>query len=179
MTDSAPSNFDLALEGFRLGDSETFLRLDGPDQFARATHALVSQTRRELCILSPDFEPDRYNNDDFADQLSAFARRSRYSDARILIGDPTIAVRWGHKVVALARRMPSRLRIRQLAEEDVEPQESWMVADDISLLRRDSMDGFAGSLSARAIPHAQRASNRFTELWERSHEVQDFRILDL
>lgn len=179
MSDVEKSPFDLALDGFRLGESETLLRLDGPDQFERATLVLVGQARRELCIVSPDFEPERLNTVAFASALSGFARRSRYAEARILIGDPTVAVRWGHKVVALARRMPSRLRIRQLDEDDVDTREAWMVADDIALLRREGSDGFNGSLSARAIPHAQRATLRFTEWWERSREIPDFRNLDI
>lgn len=171
--------FDLALAGFRLGESETFLRLEGEEQFQHATAALVAQARRELFIITPDFEPARFNNVAFADALSAFARRSRFSDARILVGDPAIAVRWGHKVVTLARRMSSKLRIRQLDEDDIAKAEAIIVADDIGLLRRDGPDGFQGSLASRAIPHAQRASQRFTELWERSREVPDFRLLDI
>lgn len=171
--------FDLVLEHFQLGESETFLRLDGIDQFNRATARLLAQAKRELCIVTPDFEPERFNNVVFADALSAFARRSRYAEARILLGDPSIAIRWGHKVVALARRIPTKLQIRQLDDEDITPPEAFIVADDIGLLRRDSQDGYAGSLAARSIPYAQRASQRFTELWERSREIPDFRMLSL
>lgn len=178
---SAPEStpFDLALEGFRLGESETFLRLDGPDEFARATLTLVAQTRRELCIVSPDFEPERFNNADFASALTRLARRSRHSDIRILIGDPTVAVRWGHKVVALSHRISSTLRIRQLDNEDFDPQAAWMVADDLGLLRRDNPESLKGSLAARAIPHGQRAGEKFTEWWDRSREIADFRQLHL
>lgn len=171
--------FDDVLAGFSLGESETLLKLDSIDDFNRATHVLLQQARRELLILTPDFEPERYNNVEFADALSAFARRSRYSDVRILVGDPGIAIRWGHKVVTLARRLPTRLRIRQLDEDDFNPDEAWIVADDIGLLRRDGTDGYKGSLAAKSIPHAQRASQRFTELWDRSCEIPDFRNLDL
>ncbi|MCC2638180.1 MAG: hypothetical protein K0Q68_1899 [Moraxellaceae bacterium] len=175
--DSTP--FDLALEGFQLGDSDTVLRLDGPDEFARATLALVAQTRRELCIVSPDFEPERFNNADFASALTRLARRSRHAEIRILVGDPTIAVRWGHKVVALSHRISSTLRIRQLDEEDFDPQQAWMVADDIGLLRRDNAEVLKGSLVARAIPHGQRASEKFTQWWDRSREIADFRQLHI
>ena len=171
--------FDDVLAGFRLGTSETLLRLDGIDDFRRAQVVLLRQVRRELFIVTPDFEPERYNQADFSEALSAFVRRQRQADARILLGDPTIAVRWGHKIVALARRLPTRLRIRQLHEEDFDPEEAWMVADDIGLLRRDGSEGFKGMLASKAIPQAQRATLRFNELWERSRDIPDFRQLHI
>jgi len=171
--------FELALSGFQLGESETLLRLDGGEAFSAAQLTLLAQTKRDLYILTPDFEPERYNQPEFADALSSFVRRSRYTDARILVGDPRIAVRWGHQVVTLAKRLTSHLRIRQLNEEDYDPEEAWMVADGIGLLRRDGTEGMKGSLSAKAIPHARRASDRFTELWERAEEVPDFRNLTI
>lgn len=175
--------FDDVMAGFQLGESETFLRLDGAEQFSRAELALIRQARRKLYIVTPDFEPERYNSVFFADVLSSFIRRSRFVDARILIGDPTIAVRWGHKLVHLARRLPSKLLIRQLSREDFDTAEeraqAWMVADDIGLLRRDPGDGMKGMLAAKSIPHAQRASDKFIELWERAREVKDFRNLDI
>ena len=175
--------FDDVLAGFQLGESETLLRLDGAEQFSRAELALIRQARRKLYILTPDFEPERYNSVLFADVLSSFIRRSRFVDARILIGDPAIAVRWGHKVVHLARRLPSKLSIRQLNKEDFDTEQekslAWIVADDIGLLRRDPVDGMKGMLAAKSIPYAQRASDKFIEMWERAREVKDFRTLDI
>lgn len=171
--------FAQALAGFRLGESDTVLRLEGPDQFARATLAVVGQARRTLSIVSPDFEPERFNTADFASALTRLARRSRWSDIRILIADPAVAVRWGHKVVALSHRLPSTLRIRQLHEEDAATREAWLLADDICLLRRDDLQTLKGSLVARAIPHGARAAGKFSEWWERSREVADFRRLHL
>lgn len=172
-------NFAQALAGFRLGESDTVLRLDGPDQFARATLALVEQARRQLCIVSPDFEPERYNTADFASALTKLARRSRWSEIRILIADPAVAVRWGHKVVTLSQRLTSTIRIRQLDEQDIAANEAWMLADDICLLRRDDPGVFSGSLVARAIPHGPRAAEKFAEWWERSREIPDFRQLHI
>lgn len=173
------SPFDTVLAGFQLGESETLLKLDGSAAFSAAQLKLIAQTRRELYILTPDFEAERYNDIIFVDALSAFVRRSRYANARILVGDPRIALRWGHHVVTLAKRLTSNLRVRQIHEDDYDPQEAWMVADGIGLLRRDGNEGMQGSLSAKSIPYARRASERFSELWERSEEIQDFRNLHI
>ncbi len=167
------------MAGFILGESETLLRLQGPGQFHEATLLLLRQTRRQLHMLTPDFEAERFNNADFRDALSAMARRSRYSEVRILLGDPRVAVQWGHQVVALAQRLPDQIKIRQLHDEDYQPEQAWMVADDIGLLRRDGLDGFIGLLSAKAIPEAQDKNRRFQEYWERAREIQDFRQLHI
>lgn len=171
--------FDETLAGFQLGDSETILRLGSLEQFQRAALLMLSQTRRQLHMVTPDLEPERFNNHDFVDALSAFARRSQYTETRILVGDPAIAIRWGHQLVALSRRLPTLIRIRQLHKDDYKGSESWIVADDIGLIRRDGMDGYLGLLSAKSIPQAQRNNRLFTELWERAHEVAEFRELHL
>lgn len=173
---TAPEN---SLANFRLGETETLFRLESLDEFTHVELALIRQARRELYILTPDLEPERFNDVEFVDVLSAFARRSRYANARILIGDPAIAVRWGHKIVKLFKRIPSRLQIRQIHEDDFKPDEAWIVADQIGLLSRFGTDGFKGTFSAKSIPHAKRASERFEELWERAREVADFRDLHI
>lgn len=175
-------NFEYELAGFWLGTSDSLVHLSSCDEFNRATATLLQQARRRIFILTPDFEPERYNNEAFVDALTAFATRSRHSDTRILLADPAIAVRWGHKVVQLGRRLTSRLLIRQLGEEDLQEagQEAWIVADDIGMLRRDGVQDYKrGTLNPNSIPHAQRASQRFLEMWERSTEVPDFRTLHI
>jgi hypothetical protein len=170
-----PDVFAQALAGFRLGDSETLLRLQSQEQFHEATVLMLSQARRHLHLVTPDFEPDRFNNQEFAEALSHFARSSSYAEVRILVGNPAIAIRWGHQVVNLARRLSSSIRIRRLHEEDFDPEEAWLVADDIGLLRRDGNRDFLGMLSAKSIPQAQQKNRRFAEWWERSVEVPEFR----
>jgi hypothetical protein len=168
---------DAALAQFTLGESEDFIRLDGIEAFAKAEQLLMCQAKREVFIVTPNLEPERFNEPEFASALSGFVRRSRFSDARILIADPAVAIRWGHHVVTLGRRLTSNLKIRQLSDDDARRPESWIVVDDIGMLRRDGTDGFKGTLSPKAIPHAQRARLEFIEMWERSSEIPDFRQL--
>jgi hypothetical protein len=177
------SVFDATLSGFQLGQSDTLLRLSSATEFAQADQVLLAQARRQLFILTYDLEPSRFNDDAFVSAVSAFVRRSRFSDARVLIGDPAIAIRWGHKLVALSRRLPTQLRLRQLNDEDFNnfqrQPELWIVADNRGFLRRDNKEVFRGLLAANAIPAAQRATQQFLEMWERSSVINDFRVLDI
>lgn len=173
------TSFDSALAAFQLGSAEIFLKLDGIDQFHAAQTTLLAQCKHTLFITTLDFEAERFNNDGFADALSAFARSSRFTDTRILVGDPAIAVRWGHRVVKLAQRLSSKILIRQLHEEDQEKASAVIVADHIGLLRRDTTANLTGMIASKSIPHAQRAHDKFIEQWERAHEISDFRNLHI
>jgi hypothetical protein len=170
---------DQALAHFTLGESEDFIRLEGIEDFCKAERLLISQAKREVFILTPDLEPERFNEPEFASALSAFVRRSRFTDLRILVADPAIAIRWGHHVVTLGRRLTSNLKIRQLTGDDARRPEAWMVVDDIGMLRRDGHEGFSGVMNPKAIPHAQKARRDFIDMWERSSEIKDFRQLHL
>ena len=170
---------ELALESIRLGESDDSIRLEGIDAFHKAQRVLIDQSRREILIVTPDLEPERYNDPEFASALSSFVRRSKITEVRILVADPTMATRWGHHVITIGRRLTSHIKIRQLSEEDARRPEAWMVADDIGMLRRDGRDGYIGALLPKAIPHAQKARRDFIEMWERSVEVADFRQLHL
>lgn len=174
-----PDDTTIRLDDWVLGETDSLWKLDGAQDMQTATEWLLASARRSVCILTPDFEPERFNTPEFASQLSAFARRSRYSEAFILLADPALAVRWGHHVVTLMQRIPDLIAIRQLHEDDMKAAESWMLADDIGLLRRHSPDGLTGILNPKAIPHAQDCRRRFTEWWERARDVRDFRRMHL
>jgi hypothetical protein len=161
-----------------LGESDTRCRLDGMSLITQADQHLLAQARREVLIRTPNLEPDRYNHSDFINALSSFLRSSRYAQAQILVGDTKLAIRWGHQLVTLARRLPSRLHIRQLADNDFDHeekrQEAWLLADAIGLVRREGAKSDSAWLHSKAIPEGKHAKAYFKECWERSRRIPDF-----
>lgn len=177
MNDELPINEQL--KTWEAGSESPLLRLAGLSEFAEAADKLVRQARRKLYIVSHDFEAERFNTAEFSDAVSAFVRKNRHAQARILIADPAIAIRWGHRIVRLSQRLPSSVQIHQFNQEDLPLNEIWMMSDGLSVLRRDSFEVLKGSLSARSVPHAQRMVEWFDERWERSRQVAEFRLLDI
>lgn len=170
---------DEILPTFILGETDIRVELSHLVMLQQAAIALLAQAKREILIVSPDFEQERFDNDDFIDALSAFARSSRYTTTRLLIANPSLAVTEGHRLIKLARKLSSLVEIRQLHEDDIntsQPQ-AWLVADDIGLLRCTNRDPWQGSLLPKGTPYAQQARSRFLEWWERGSEIQDFREL--
>lgn len=165
------------LSDLTLGESDHVMHLSGPSDLINATLWLTDNARRTLYVSTPNLELDRFNDGFIISAFSGFARRSRYSDLRILVADPTLAIHYGHKLVTLAQRIPDSVLIRQLHEDDIPHAKSFMVADDIGLLRRHDLETLNGTLTPKSIPHAQNHQRLFLEYWERAHSVADFRKL--
>lgn len=163
------------IAAFTLGETQDIQQLHGLEALRQATHSLLAQAQREILIVSMDLELPRYDNDDFVELLSQFARSSRYTTTRILIGTPQLAVREGHKLVNLARRLSSLIHVRQVHETDLDEIESWIIADIKGVLRCTSRDPWLGTLNPKAIPHAKHYRDKFDELWNRGDDVPDFR----
>lgn len=170
---------DELIPPFQLGISDSRIALNHLTMLQQAAIALLAQATREILIVSPDLEHDRFDNEAFCQAVSAFARSSRYTITRILIADPKLAIEDGHRLIKLMRRLSSLIEIRQLHEQDIEHCESIIIADNMGLLCCVNRDPWQGSLLPKATPYAQQRRERFMEWWERGIEISDFRELKI
>jgi len=118
---------DELIPQFQLGVSDIRIELSHLVMLQQAAIALLNEAQREILIITPDLEHDRFDNDDFCEALSAFVRSSRYTNTRILIADPQLAIEDGHRVVKLMRRISSLIEIRQLHEHDIQHIQAVMI----------------------------------------------------
>jgi hypothetical protein len=170
---------DELIPPFILGETDIRVELTHLFMMQQAAVALLAQGKREVLIMTPDLEHDRFDNEAFIEALSAFARSSRYTQTRILVADTRLAIEDGHRVVKLIRRLSSLIHIRQLHENDLEDCTSNMVVDNIGLLRCTNRDPWRGSLLPKGTPYAQQAQSHFLSCWERANDINDFRELKI
>jgi hypothetical protein len=162
VTRPQPLFTDELLPSFILGETDIRVELSHLLMLQQAAIALLAQAKREVLIVTTNLEHERFDNEDFINALSAFARSSRYATTRILVADPSLAVTEGHRLVKLARKLSSLVEIRQLHDDDIDSSQpqSWLVADDIGLLRCINRDPWQGSLLPKGTPYAQQARGR-------------------
>lgn len=170
---------DKLIPSFILGETDIRVELKHLVMLQQAAIAILAQAQREILLVSPDLEHERFDNPAFVEALSAFARSSRYTKTQILLADPRLAIEDGHRVIKLMRRLSSLIEIRQLHENDIEHSEAMLVADNIGLLRCTNRDPWQGSLLPKGTPYAQQARERFLTWWERGSEISDFRELKI
>lgn len=166
----------LSLRPRRLGE-------DG-GRFAAHDHAAVAldlarQCSRQLRLYSPDLDHALFDSDAFSTALSELARNHRQSEVRMLIRDSRPLVERGHRLVELARRLSSSVRIRIVDERADDLSESYLVADLRGVLCFDNREPESGWADYNNQPLAESFRDRFDQLWERADESPELRALHL
>ncbi|MDB6062283.1 MAG: hypothetical protein JWM78_2386 [Verrucomicrobiaceae bacterium] len=140
---------------------------------------LTQQCHRQLRLLSNTLDPELYNSSAFADALSQLARRSRYSEIRILVLDAHAIVERGHKLVELQRRISSTIHLRRADCEPATIKENFLIADNRGLLCYSLKEPEKAWADYNNLPLAEDYSAQFDELWHRSIDDPELRLLSL
>lgn len=171
--------FTSAPDEFVLGETAGEHRLERGADTADAALALVRQARHRLRIFSRDLDPSLLAGADFAAAAGEFARRSRFTTIRILVQDPTPAIRRSHALIELIQRLSSHVEARRVAEEWTNEPFAFIVADQDGLLYRPAGDRFEGFVDFAAGARALEQVNWFDRVWEQSTPEPEFRRLSI
>lgn len=150
-----------------------------PQPFAQLAVAQARVARREIRILSPTLDPRVFEQDDLLSALRALLRRGRLSKVQIIVGDARSITQRGHRLLNLARRLPSGIEIRRLAEHPDWNGDTQIICD------RDSLLALPGDMSAPGFyrpddrARCATAIGRFEDLWRASVTDPEFRALSL
>lgn len=158
--------------------NETSLEtIDYPSPFDEAAAELCRDARRYVAIMSPELDPAAFDSDAFADALRKLLLESAQSEVRILVQTSAGLLGRGHRLLQLARRMPSRVHIRRLGEHPEWEGETVIVCDRNSALFKPagSVDKAFREVDVR--PTAERKLELFDNLWRYSEEDPDLRAL--
>lgn len=164
---------------FSIGEESGKISLESKVDFQNAALDLALKARRTICILSFDLEHVLYDHDDTIRAFSRMVRHNRANEIRVLVTDSYRAVKFGHRLVELARRLPSYIHLRRTHSDYADHNENFMVVDDMAILYRPSYELYTGFVDYKGIPIAQQKQLWFNEIWERSSEDPSFRQLSL
>lgn len=154
-------------------------RLDNLRDNRAAAVALTDGARRALAILSRDLEAPVYDCEEFLQALQRLILLSRKVRVRIVVVDPLPAARSGHRLIALAQRLPSFIEIRRAGPDHVGVTDAFLVADDAGLLYRPLASRYQGFADTYNPAEAGRQLRRFEEIWAHAEPEPEFRRLRL
>lgn len=144
-----------------------------------AAVAVAQVARRQLRVLSYDLEPQIYGEPAFIEVARALAVSGRYATVRVLVQDSARAVREGHRLIELARRLPSYIEMRNPHADHRYVIEAYLVADERALLYRKQGDRYEGFADVDDPLEARRLAREFDQVWARATPDPELRRLGL
>lgn len=165
------------IEDLILGESSGRVALETKEENRIAALSLTRQARRTLDIFTHDLDPPIYNDPAFIEALTALALRSRYSRIRILVHDSGRAVKEGHRLLELSRRLSSFIELRQPNQDYKDHNEAFCIADERGVLHRMLSGRYEGSVDFNAPLEAQKLSAFFNTVWDKAETDPNLRRL--
>lgn len=140
---------------------------------------LAQQSRRHLRVLSHTLDHELFDRDDFADAISQLARRSRYSEIRLLVVEVKPIIERGHRLLELCRRLSTTLQIRRADCEPETIKENFVVADDRGVLCYALREPEKAWADFNNRPLAEDYAAQFDELWHRGINDPELRLIHI
>lgn len=170
-------NMSLRLD-YRAWD-EPIAQLRYPQPFSELVIAQAALARRELRILSPKLDNRVFDNEDLVSAMRRLIRSGSLSRIEILVQDARAIVQRGHRLLALSRRLPSRMEIRRLEDHPQWNDDTLVIRDRAGVLELPGSDADFGFYRPQDRPQAEAGINRFDELWRLGQVDAEFRALSL
>jgi predicted GNAT family N-acyltransferase len=166
----------------RLDETPTprLIAVDDRDQAIATVNELLGLARRELCIYTRDLDPALFDNDAALEHLRRIGIAGPRTSIRVVIQHPQAPLRDGHRLVNLARRLPSVFQFRvPLNDEDLQYPSAFLLTDRRSYYFRVLGSRFEGEAHTYAPGRHAQLLDYFNQVWERSAPSEELRQLSL
>jgi hypothetical protein len=159
--------------------SEFLTGVEYPHPFDELVVALCDSASRQLCVLSPTLDHAVFDQAALISAVGSLVRRSRQTEVRILISDSRAIVTRGHGLLELARRLPSTVLIRKLAEHPDWNGETVVVRDHNGVLFKPGGADHEGFYEPDSRASTRHHLELFNDLWRHSVEDPNLRQLSV
>ena len=151
---------------------------DDRDQAVAAIAELLADTRHEIAIYSRDLDPALFDVPPILEAIKRIALSGRRARVRILVQEPRRPLADGHRLIALAQRLPSLIELRTpLDEQDRLYASAFLINDRRGYLFRTLASRNEGEGSTYAPGRHAQLREYFDQVWERSAPSEELRHL--
>jgi len=148
--------------------SETLHVLTSLDEVRAATETVATSGQRLISIMTPDLEPEIYDQPALLEIIKRFVLGRSFAKVRVLMRDQARLSSGANRFIAMAHRLTSYLEIRIRAPQYRELTAAYCIADDRAIvyrLRADRPEGIAGFNNP---PIARQYLQEFDAVWQAS-----------
>ena len=157
----------------------TALSFDDLESCRQHALQLAQQSKRDIIIYTPDFEPDIYSNDEFLDAAAKFIRSSKQTRIQVLVNDTRKLLEDGHKLLRLYQYTNEQFLLRKLMQDPASQQVAYFISDDRSLLRRPDAGSFRGICYPDDRARVRQQREIFEQQWQVAVAEKNLQTLTL
>ena len=149
------------------------------DEMRQAVIDVAGEASRKLAIFTHDLDPGIYDDPDFLEVVKHLVLSQTYARIRVLIADPSRAIKNGNAFVNLGRRLNTYIEFRQVREDLRTHAESFCIADETALVYRLQHERWEGIADTHEPAVAKLYGTMFDEIWQASEVEIEFRQLGI
>lgn len=162
---------------FVLGETDEDITVASSREVRSAAATMAAGATRTIDITSRDMDAAVYDQAVFVEEVQRMLLGSRRARLRVLVQDPARVIALGHRLLELARRMPSFAEIRVMARAHQHDNSAWMVADGTGVIHRELADRYEGVVNFRSPRRADELLRQFEPAWSNAREDTNLRSI--
>jgi len=148
--------------------AETLHVLSTFDEVRAATETVAASGQRLISIMTPDLEPDIYDQAALLETIKRFVLGHSFAKVRVLMRDQARLSNGANRFIAMAHRLTSYLEIRIRAPQYRELTAAYCIADDRAIVYRVRADRAEGIAGFNNPPIARQYLQEFDAVWQAS-----------
>lgn len=149
------------------------------EEMRQAVIDVSREASRKVSIFTHDLEPGIYDDPEFLEVIKRLVLSKTYARIRVLIADPSRAIKNGNNFVHLGRRLNTYIEFRHVREDLRTHGEAFCIADETALVYRLQAIRWEGIVDTFEPSVAKLYESMFDEIWSASEVEMEFRQLGI
>lgn len=163
----------------RLGETDQLFEVDLREDLRQLILTMSQQAKHRILIFSHTLDHDLFDTDELYEAIKTLAIASHRTHIHIIVQDAKPIVRQGHRLLNLARRITSHMKIKVTAREHRDILETFIIFDDRAYIIQNNPERFDADGNFYDPLKARQLSEQFDELWNRGIIDSSLRRLSL
>jgi len=151
--------------------------ITGLDDNYQATLQLCRSARLSIDIFTSDLDRRLLSRGTLIELLKKFIVISPRSKLRVLVHDPSIAIRYDHRLIELGQQFSTFIEVRKTHTEYLHLPYSYILVDSKSCLYRAHSAEYQSKLQIETSQQTKLLQAEFDEIWSLSSPVSDLKRL--
>lgn len=153
--------------------------LSGHDDVRQAVEEVARVANRSIVIYTHDLEPSIYDQRSFVDIVKRLVLAKSFARVRVLVANPYKAVKDGHLLVTLGRRLNSYVEFRNVHVDYQGHREAYIISDAMAIAYRLDATRWEGISDTNSPSVAHKYLSEFDEIWAASIQEPELRMMHL